>query len=137
MVLYKECLNYASGVKICPALGSQALHRFILYLLVNHSLKFDETSHECFLGDPVPKFFKCFRSIAHRGHKRENREIFEQTLKILFFFYIELLPFIQTFLTLSEILTYTIRSDSFFKVNDIVIYFLKYLQVLSEILGNK
>ena len=85
----------------------------------------------------VTLFQSCSTSSSplHIGHKGENREIFKQTLKILFLVYIELLPFIKTFLTLSEIPTYTIRSDSFFKVNDILMYFFKYLQVLSEILG--
>ena len=58
MVLYKDCSNYAPGVKIGPAPGvtSFALgsigKTFKRHLLLNLWQDFDETSHECFLGKP-------------------------------------------------------------------------------------
>ena len=57
---------------------------FKRHLLLNHWQEFDETSHECSLGDPLSSLLKWFRSIAHKVHKGENREILGQTLKIFF-----------------------------------------------------
>jgi len=68
-VLYQSCSNYAPGVKIDPARGSQfhiELYKenFKLLLFLNRKWEFDQTQQEWSLGGPLSKLFKWFWLVA-------------------------------------------------------------------------
>ena len=72
MILNQNCSNRSA---LLNKMATRAKNRktFKRLLLLNQKMDFEIIIQECFLGDPLPKLLKRFRSVEQNGRKAINR----------------------------------------------------------------